>query len=30
VSNWSTTETDADLVVETIGRLRAQLTAASA
>ena len=29
VSNWSTTETDADLVVETIGRLRAQLTAAS-
>ena len=30
VSNWSTTETDSDLVVETIGRLRAQLTAASA
>jgi glutamate/tyrosine decarboxylase-like PLP-dependent enzyme len=30
VSNWSTTETDADLVVETIGRLRGQLTAASA
>lgn len=30
VSNWSTTETDAELVVETIGRLRAQLTAASA
>jgi glutamate/tyrosine decarboxylase-like PLP-dependent enzyme len=30
VSNWSTTETDADHVVETIGRLRAQLTAASA
>jgi glutamate/tyrosine decarboxylase-like PLP-dependent enzyme len=30
VSNWSTTETDADLVAETIGRLRGQLTAASA
>jgi hypothetical protein len=30
VSNWSTSDTDADLVVETIGRLRAQLTVASA
>ena len=30
VSNWSTTEADVDLVVETIGRLRGQLAAASA
>ena len=30
VSNWSTTEADVDLVVETIGLLRGQLAAASA
>jgi len=30
VSNWSTTEADADLVVATVGRLHEQLAAASA
>ena len=29
VSNWSTTEADVDLVVETLARLRAGLVAAS-